>query len=184
MSCFENAIEPTLLREGHFSDDAADHGGTTKYGISLRFLKLRTEDLDLDGWPDGDINHDGKIDRADILAMDLDRAKWFYLRHFWLEVYAAIRVQQIANKIFDIAVNAGPGIAHRVAQRALRAHKPKVAIDGAFGKKTLAAVNTASSRVLLAAMRSEQAGFYRCIITRDRSQRKWENGWMRRAYDE
>ena len=36
---FEEAFEDLLGIEGGFVDDPVDRGGTTKYGISLRFLK-------------------------------------------------------------------------------------------------------------------------------------------------
>ena len=49
MSDFESAI-PTILRhEGKFEQNAADPGGVTNYGISLRWLKAQglLENLEL-----------------------------------------------------------------------------------------------------------------------------------------
>jgi len=37
---------------------------------------------------------------------------------------------------------------------------------------------------LLAAYRSEQAGFYRLLVAQDNSKRVFLKGWLSRAYDE
>ncbi|MDR3223970.1 MAG: hypothetical protein LBT03_00050 [Holosporales bacterium] len=48
--------------------------------------------------------------------------------------------------------------------------------------KTLNAVNSADEKALLAALKSEAAGHYRCIVSKNASQNKFINGWLKRAY--
>jgi lysozyme family protein len=54
--------------------------------------------------------------------------------------------------------------------------------DGILGKVTLAAVNSADAGELLAALRSEAAGYYRGIVIKNSSQNRFINGWLKRAY--
>jgi lysozyme family protein len=88
----------------------------------------------------------------------------------------------LAEKVFDLAVNMGTNKAHLLLQRALRAVGNPVKEDGILGKITLTAVNSANERELLAALRSEAAGYYRSIVTKNSSQNKFINGWLKRAY--
>ena len=68
--------------------------------------------------------------------------------------------------------------AHKHLQWALHATGEKeIIIDGLLGDQTLQAVNAADSRVLLAAFRSEIAGYYRLL-----KQPHFEAGWLKRAY--
>jgi hypothetical protein len=61
------AAKKLLLIEGGFVDDPTDRGGTTKYGISLRFLAAAGAfDSDGDGIADFDLDMDGDIDGADV----------------------------------------------------------------------------------------------------------------------
>ena len=51
MSLFDKCLKIVLIHEGGYSDDPDDPGGTTNYGISLRFLKsvgLELGDVDDD----------------------------------------------------------------------------------------------------------------------------------------
>jgi lysozyme family protein len=84
--------------------------------------------------------------------------------------------------VFDLAVNVGSTKAHLLLQRALRAVGNPVKEDGVLGKITLAAVNAADAGELLAALRSEAAGYYRNIVTKNASQNRFINGWLKRAY--
>jgi lysozyme family protein len=177
MSKFADAMELVFKHEGGFVDHDDDPGGATRYGISLRFLE--SEGLDIDG--------DGDIDADDIRALDIDRAAELYNVHFWLaNNYQSIDPQIIANKIFDCCVNMGPRQAHKIAQRGCRAVGFFLVDDGILGpnsRRVLSLVGaTGRAAGLLAAMRSEQAGFYRELIARKPELGAFRKGWMRRAY--
>jgi len=175
MSCFDIAIQTVLQDEGGFVNDPADHGGATKYGISLRWLSSLTagEILHLDQ------NNNGVIDVEDIHALTLEQAIQLYHRYFWEpHRYERIHHQLIANKVFDFSVNAGSHVSHTALQWALKAAgNSEVVVDGILGDHTIHAVNAIDFNILLPALRSEIASHYRLL-----KKPHFENGWLKRAY--
>lgn len=178
LSSFETCIIPVLQHEGFLSDDKADSGGITKYGISLAYL------LDLSP-VDGDINRDGKTDSQDIRSLTLDRAKELY-KHGWWDKYGydAIQDIRVATKVLDLAVNMGASQAHKLVQRAVG-----VKDDGILGADSLRAINAAIPDKLLSRI-SDQAMTFYVDLTFTRISKmglaeggKFLKGWLRRAYD-
>lgn len=179
---FLNAVEPVFLHEGTFSNDPADAGGATMYGISLRFLQ-KLGDLDGDGWLDGDLDHDGDVDVDDIRAITRERASALYFSQFWSRYNYHRFSRSVGAKVFDLSVNMGPGNAHKILQRAVRATGGRILMDdGRIGPKTIAAVNVTQPEYLVVAMRSEAAGFYRLLVESNATLGKFLNGWLNRAY--
>lgn len=178
MSDFDLAIPVVLLHEGVSSHDAWDNGGPTHYGISLRFLKTLDE-LNDEGFLAGDLNEDGVIDAQDIRGLGRCDAVDLYRIYFWEpHGYACILRQAVATKVFDLTVNMGAKSSHRCLQRAVRAASGQCLLeDGILGPQTLVAVNSMEADVLLAAYRSEAAGYYRSL-----HQPRFERGWLNRAY--
>lgn len=178
MSTFEAAISTVLLHEGLTSDDTEDHGGPTHYGISLRFLKTLDE-LETEGFLVGDLNHDGQIDVQDIQSLGRAGAMTLYRTYWWERYgYDRIRDQALATKVLDLSVNMGAKASHRCLQCAVRAVIGLCLVeDGVLGPQTLTAVNTLNRDALLAAYRSEAAGYYRSL-----HQPHFEKGWLNRAY--
>lgn len=177
MADFNQAIATVLEHEGGFVDDPVDPGGTTNFGISLRWLR-QTGDLVL-----GDIDDDGDIDADDIRALTREEAVRLYRYHFWdANEYARIAPNQVATKVFDMAVNMGPRQAHKLLQRAAQANLKHCPDDGILGPMTFRVVNNLSTETLLPAIRSEQAGFYRILMAKKPKLEKYRNGWLRRAY--
>lgn len=173
---FEAALALVLAHEGGFVDDQADPGGATKYGVSLRTLRaLGDLAFDLDG--------DGDLDADDVKHLTVETAGAFYHQHFWDRYgYAELRDLHVAAKAFDLAVNMGPGAAHRCLQRALRACGVPVAEDGILGPITRQAANDAEFKGLFPALKSEAAGFYRALVAAQPAREKWLKGWLNRAY--
>lgn len=182
MANFDRAIGPTLKHEGGYVNDPDDPGGATNYGISLRFLK-ETEDLNGDGELDGDINNDGQININDIKQMTIDEARNLYKMYFWdRHEYDKIPNQDLAEQVFDMTVNAGARTAQRLLQRALHACGKHVAIDGYAGPETYGAAQDIDQSMLIAAYKSERAGYYRYIAAKNSDLEKFIKGWLRRAY--
>ena len=144
---------------GHVNDPK-DSGGETKYGIFKR------------SYPNLDIRN-----------LTLDGAKCIYYRNFWEpQKYKNFDSDEVAEKVFDLAVNMGTRKANELLQRALRAVENPVKEDGIIGSITLTAVNNSNEAALLATIRSEVAGYYRSIVMKNASQQKFINGWLNRAY--
>jgi len=182
MSRFEFAIETVLAHEGGFVDNPHDPGGATNYGVSLRWLKS-VGDSDGDGFMDGDLDFDGDGEHFDIRQMQREDAEDFYFQHWWNKHgYASIAAQVVATKVFDLAVNMGAKQAHKCLQRAVHATGVELNDDGIIGPKTLEAINGADQWQLVAALRSEAAGFYRQLPISKPSLKQFLRGWLKRAY--
>ena len=160
MAEFFPAFANVLIEEGIYSDDSTDRGGETKYGISSRTF------------PD-----------EDIAGMTGDRTKTIYDGQYWNAIRGdEIKSQDIASKLFSIAVNAGPETAAKIAQRAMTFLGVDLVVDGVAGPVTISALNQyRDRRALIAAIKMFQMEHYRQIIERDSTQSKYANGWMRRA---
>jgi len=162
---FERAIARLLGDEGGYADNPADPGGETKFGITRR------------EYPQLDI---AALTRADAVAI--------YYRDWWQRYRYGELPGPIAAKVFDLAVNIGPGHAVRCLQRALRACGRRVVEDGALGNATIAAVVAANQLAMIAALRAEAAGYYRALAALERGRRaggdrEFLNGWLNRAYE-
>lgn len=161
---FERAVELVLHHEGGYVNDPDDPGGETNFGISRR------------SYPDLDI---ANLTREDAIAI--------YRRDWWDKYgYGVIEDLDISAKIFDLAVNMGPRVAHEMLQRALHAAgRMDVTVDGIIGPQTVGAVNglpRVQRAMVVAALRSEAGAYYRQLIERRPALGKYERGWMRRAY--
>lgn len=174
MADFYKAIKHIIANEGGFSDHPADPGGTTKYGISLRFLK--SEGID--------INKDYSINQKDIQDLTLNDAQMLYQTYFWKpNKYELINDQGIATKVFDLAVNMGARNANKILQRAINSTdvKKKLTIDGVIGGMSIDAANKANGKFLQDVMRIEAVNYYNQLIVKNSSLAVFRNGWMNRA---
>ncbi len=174
---FDRAVAVVLAHEGaRFSNDPADPGGATRWGISLRLAAREHGRLDFD------LDDDGDVDAADIAALPRAQAVEAYRALFWNPYrYGELHDHGLAAKLFDLAVNMGPAAAHRCLQRALRAHGIVLVEDGVFGPVTRAAAAECPHLVL--SLRSEAAGFYRALVAGRPALGRFLAGWLNRAYD-
>lgn len=185
MAELKQALPTIFLHEGRYVDNIKDPGGATNFGISLRFLQ-KTGDLDGDGWIDGDINHDGIINIDDIKGLSPDHAAELYDVYWWSKYhYARIDDQSVATKVFDLSVNVGSHAAHICLQRAVRAASGiSLLEDGELGDQSFKAINTSNPMKLLAALKSEAAGYYRLIRLKSGNEKTFIEGWLNRAYSD
>ena len=105
---FDRAFALTVGLEGGYSNNPADPGGETRYGISKR------------AHPD-----------VDIKSLTLDQAKAIYLRDYWTPASCDRMPEKIGHLVFDAAVNHGVTTAIKLLQRAL-----KIPDDGIYGPNT------------------------------------------------
>lgn len=172
MDNFTLAVNEALKDEG---GKTKDHAGLTNFGITMAGLLSLSIDL----------NGDGSINKKDIENMTREQAVRFF-RKWWDKCnYSLIINERVACKIFNISINTGPYQIHLITQRACRSCGFKLIEDGIFGKKTIAAVNSINPDVFLPALRSEIAGFYRLLATKNPVKYGgFLNGWLEnRAYD-
>jgi lysozyme family protein len=160
---FMRAVLRVLGNEGGYVDLAADPGGATAFGISQRdYPKLEIRSLTRDG------------------------AIAIYFRDFWERGRYGELPEPIAVKLFDLSINMGPSNATRCLQRALLACRSPTVEDGQLGDATIMAAIRVYGPTLLAALRSEAAGYYRTTAQLSRtgasSKAGFLEGWLRRAY--
>lgn len=140
-------IDRVIAREGgdRFTDDPADRGGATKFGITQAAL------ADFQRRP---------MHREEVRGLTLERAREFYA---WL--LEGSRVGEIPSPllrevVFDAVVNHGRGPGIRLLQRALG-----VRDDGVIGSVTLAAVPHLDARRLAARVLTERLRLYGRLIS-------------------
>ena len=166
MANFLTAFESMIRNEGGYKlhTVAGDRGGMTYAGIA------RNRWPSWLGWRDLDHNE----------TPDTSLVRDFYREQFWRRVRGDdIADQRTASTLFDFAVNAGAVTAIKLAQIVVG-----VTPDGAFGEKTLAAVNGMDGEKFALAYALAKIARYRDIVTRDRTQAKFLLGWINRTLRE
>ena len=151
------AVKALMPINAWFTDDPVDRGGATAWGITLQTASKF-----------------GVGDVAGLFAISPEVVEAIY-RSFWK--FDQIEDQSVATKFFDLAVNCGMLAATRVVQAALG----NVDIDGAFGKKTLAAINGTCPGVLMARIVMHAESRYRDIVRKNPIQQRFLRGWINRA---
>jgi lysozyme family protein len=179
---FQYAVDVLLKHEGGFSNDKADPGGATMYGVSLRYLKIAGIDINLDG----------KIDISDIMALDKAHAIEIYRKNWWDKYgYEKIDDLLVATKVFDLAVNMGAPQAHKLVQRASNTLSSFIeevlVVDGVLGKKSIDALNElwriGKNDELLLAIKKQASQFYSNLVESKPELAGFLKGWLRRAND-
>jgi lysozyme family protein len=191
---YAQAVARLLGVEGGFVDDPTDKGGTTKFGISLRFLKAEGKiDANHDGLADFDLDMDGDIDGVDVRNLTMSGAVSLYYRCFWQREDCDSYPVPIGEMLFDQAVNGGLLAAKKLLQRALNScvvHIPGMArltVDGDVGRRSRAALQAVISHpgfgvaAVAEAYRAAAAARYRAIVVEDPRQRRFLKGWLARA---
>lgn len=176
MSQFEIALMNVLHHEGGRVNHPLDKGGSTAFGMSLRFLQ---------SLPDlaGDINDDGHVNADDMPSLTASCARRFYFDHFWSHYRLHdIHDQQVATKLFNFFVNMRGQTAALVAQRGANDLGADLVEDGIMGSRSRLAINQLDSHQLLTCIKWRAWEVYRAIVANDLSQNVFINGWRHRAF--
>jgi lysozyme family protein len=151
--------------EGAHSNDPADPGGDTWYGLS------RTANPDMDPWPP-----------------TLAQAQARYWTMWWQPRRFGQLPAWLSAKVFDSSINmgsvSGGGLQGIVClQRAIRACDKLVMEDGYVGAATAAAAAMVNQDCLMAALKSECAAHYRQVaVVNPVEGARFLVGWLNRAY--
>lgn len=171
---FQACLIPILEHEGGLTKDKRDPGGTTNWGISLRYLKHMGLDL----------NDDGVINDEDVIGLHKDGAEEVYRKYWWNAYrYAAFNELVVVEKVFDLAVNMGGNAAHKLLQIAVNrlGKSPPIAVDGLLGGITFGAANATNANLLRQQLRVCAEHRYIEILA-DNPAMEWaRNGWLNRA---
>lgn len=159
MANFDEAVSLVIIHEGGLSNDSADPGGLTKFGISK---KTHAE--------------------LDIASLTIEQAKDIYRKEYWDPFgFEKISSQAIANRVFDIGVNAGCVMSIRILQQSLSQFVvgPIVA-DGKIGPLTIAAIDSVDESKLLQEFRARACYFHAGLCIENPDRKRFLLGWLRR----
>lgn len=183
MASLEISEKKTLKWEGGYCNVAGDAGGETIFGIAKN------------------ANPDSKIwailDKYKAELEPLTKAKYkslenmcladpefkaemdtIYRKLYWDKIKGdEIQSQDVANILYDFAVNSGPGRAIKHIQRILG-----VAADGALGPKTVAAINASDAKDLCNKLCDSRTEYFKKIAENGENH-KFLNGWLNRVKD-
>lgn len=162
-----------LKLEGGLSFHKNDKGGTTKYGISLRFLQANGID----------VNKDGVVNDRDVIELTKEQALELFYKYFYKPLKCDdIKDDKLAANLFDMGVNAGVRTAALLLQKLLNRYNAGIREDGIIGLRTLEAVNQIADRTdLNRDYVHERINYYESICLRDKSQTVFLNGWKNRV---
>ena len=172
MAEFQSAYDKTNKREGMvLSNVPTDRGGMTFGGIS------RVHNPWWNGWPLIDAGDRGS---AQLLKLHHE----FYLKEFWTPIRGdEINDQEMAEKIYDAAVNCG---VHRAVQWAQHATNLVLTgmnqlVDGRVGPTTLRRLNTGVTQkrrwLWFQVFETQQEHHYVSLALRDPTQKANLLGW-------
>ncbi|MDE2471321.1 MAG: hypothetical protein KGL35_21965 [Bradyrhizobium sp.] len=148
---FDQAFARVIAAEGAMTNDPADPGGLTKYGISQRAYPTE-----------------------DIANLTLDRARAIYLRDYWGPAGCDAVPDVLRGDLFDMAVNQGV----RPAIKALQ-HAVGEVEDGILGPRTLQAVQSVPLDRLV--YRFDAARLVAYTEANDAAWQRFGRGWIRRV---
>ena len=159
----DDVITGIMRREGwdKFTDHPDDHGGPTKWGITLATFR-------------GVHGMDATVEQ--LQALDEAGARAIYREVFLVRPgIGRIVNDEVRAVVLDAAVNHGPARAIKMLQRALG-----LPDDGVIGNVTLAALPHLDGRKLAVRVLAARARVYGRIITNDPKQATFAAGWMNR----
>jgi len=171
MKPFDYAFEQTLCLEGGYSNDPADRGGKTNWGITQDTLK--------------DACLRDVVSTRDVSALNKEEARLIYKADYWNALKLdSVLSPAIAAEIFDTAVNMGRQAAVKIVQESLNYLGESLAVDGSMGLKTLGAVNkwtTRDERALFVCLNGFQFRRYVEIVGNNGTQQRFARGWTKRV---
>ena len=186
MDNFSIAHKFTAKWEGGLSDDAADRGGLTNYGVSIEFLKDFASDSDNRVKLISLGVHPLPVTRSTIKYLTEEQAKFIFRLEFWSPLHLDDLPLQIAVLLYDAAVNSGRSQSVKLAQRGYNAcvtYGTKLTVDGKLGPLTRAALSKTNTKPVRQAIITARENFYKDIVRNKPSQYVFLDGWLNRAED-
>lgn len=153
MTIFDDAFAYVLQNEGGDSNDAADKGGRTRFGITAEVAQQN-------GY--------------DVTKLTLDQAKDIYRKRYWL--FDGLRERRLAMKLFDVVVNFGIVGGVKIIQRAVG-----VQADGIWGTQTEAAIARMNTEDVIEKVSQSASDHYVDICIANQTQMVFLKGWERRV---
>lgn len=182
---FSIAHKFTLAWEGGESDDAADRGGFTKFGVSTAFL------TDIASTQAGRDTLDRMgiilpVTRNTIRNLTESQAASLFRWQMWEPLKLDLIPLRPAVVLYDAAVNSGPRQSVLFAQRgynACVAYGQPLDVDGVMGPATRKAMQQADTDKILMAMVDQREKFFNDLVRAKPNQEVFLAGWLNRVDD-
>lgn len=156
MANFDIAFKKVIVFEGGYINDKNDSGGETKFGIS----KISYPNIN-------------------IRELTLNNAKEIYKENYWNKINGnEIKNQDIANNIFDCAVNCGVYVGSVLIQKVLVLKQ-----DGIIGNITLGSINRSAASCVVDRYKKNRVEYYIDICIKKKQNKKFFFGWVKRAME-
>jgi lysozyme family protein len=153
-----DACMPFIFKaEGGYSDNPADPGGPTNFGITLATLRAY----------EGDPN----LTADDVKKLTPAVAKEIYRTAYWNRMQCGALPAGLDLEVFDFGVNSGPAESVKTLQRLVG-----VTQDGSVGPITLAAVGQFHVGDLIGRFAQARLAFYQSL-----NMPEFEQGWATRV---
>ncbi len=167
------ALQKTLNNEGGYVFDKDDPGGETYKGVA------RNMNGGWDGWTTIDLlkKQSGFPANLDNNSPLQELIKTFYKTNYWDTIRGDdLTNQNVADSIFDFAVNAGVATSAMLAQMVVGAIQ-----DAVIGPASIASINKFEPEHFLASFTVAKIARYISIIKKRPASQKYLYGWVRRA---
>jgi hypothetical protein len=153
-----DACMPFIFKaEGGYSDNPADPGGPTNFGITLATLRAY----------EGDPN----LTADDVKKLTPAMAKEIYRTAYWNRMQCGALPAGLDLEVFDFGVNSGPAASVKTLQKIVG-----VTQDGSIGPITLAAVGQFNVGDLIGRFAQARLAFYQSL-----NMPEFEQGWATRV---
>lgn len=163
---FQKAFDHVILSEGEtYTNYRDDHGGPTKFGITLDTLSLFSG---------------RRCIPEDVMKLTMADAEIIYKKLYWTPLQLdrfTTAAEPLAIALFDQAVNFGVNAATKRLQRIIN-----VPSDGVLGPATLAALMTRDANGVAFGFICQSQLAYAELATRDVLQGRWLQGWLKRTH--
>jgi lysozyme family protein len=166
----DKLIDAILVQEGGYTNNAADAGGPTNWGITH---------WDLAQW-----RGVRDVSAAEVRAMTVEEARAIYRHKYYDAPRMNLLPPSIEGPVMDLGVNAGPTAAVKELQEVLNEAGFGCDVDGYCGPQTARqswAAWRSMGGFLVNALVERRESFYQSIVAAHPSQRVFLRGWMSRA---
>jgi lysozyme family protein len=167
MAEFKKAFDFTIANEGEFSNIPEDHGGPTKYGITMSTLsRWRKKPVSID----------------DVKNLLPSEAYAIYEAWYWRALGMDLVLENSkAIAIFDHGVLYGIYTSAKMAQQACNDLGAQLVEDGHLGPKSIAEINIELKNRFIYSFVDRAKARAKAIVFKDPSQRVFLDGWLNRA---